>query len=126
MSRGWERSFMSWRRERDLPEWESQREPERPKPSSSGANVPSWRGFPSWDFLMLRMMAASVEGELLCAQDGRLIAVCPACGAGEIIEPIPVIGHFEGEATLYLGCSACGCPFHVTGPILVEADGDAE
>lgn len=75
---------------------------------------------------MLRMMMPSVEGELLPTQDGRFIAVCPACGMGEVIDPIPVIGHFEGEATLYLGCSACGCPFHVTGPILVEADGDAE
>jgi hypothetical protein len=28
MNRGWERSFMSWRRGQDSPEWESEREPE--------------------------------------------------------------------------------------------------
>jgi len=54
-------------------------------------------------------------GQLLPLPDGELAAICPDCGAVDLIQPIPVLSPVTEEQTMYLSCSACQAPYHVTG-----------
>lgn len=52
----------------------------------------------------------SYDAEALDLPDGRLAAVCPACGSGTYVERIPVLTRCmaESEMLMALACSGCG------------------
>lgn len=62
------------------------------------------------------------EGRLLQRPDGMLLAVCPGCGRGVVIEPIPVLAPIEEDHAMYLACESCGQPFHVIGNFYVVVE----
>lgn len=66
------------------------------------------------------------EGVLLdMAGLDYLIAVCPFCEQGTVIDRIPVLSPVTENHTMYLSCLNCRAPFHVVGNFykLVEVDG---